>query len=125
MTYPLSASFCTRFNVPKPSLPYFIRNQLTVHSHHPPALTVGSCGLNPDSAYERQSKHPLERCLLHPPLSGSKGPHTVRLRIAGAVRVEDNQNAQLAAVHVLEATPSAPCALPTNVTILAKFYDPL
>lgn len=125
MTYPLSASFCETFGVPKAPLPYFKGQRFTVRSHDPPSPTVGSCALNPHTAYERESIHPLERCLLHPPLPGSYGPHTLHLRIAEIVRVGDNQSAQLVTVQVSEVTPTTPRGLPRDLLLIAKFYDPL
>lgn len=125
MTYPLSDSFCAKFHIPKPPLPYFTGQQLVVRSHSPPSPTVGSCSLNPNTAYERESKHPLERCLLHPPLPGSDRPHTVLMEITGTIRVGDNQSAQLAAVQVLNVTPTTTHGLLTNQTLVVKLYDPL
>lgn len=125
MTYPLSDSFCMKFNIPKPPLPYLTGQRLTVHSHYPPLPTVGRCALSPSSADERESKHPLERCLFHQPLPGSGGIHTVSFRITGAVKIGDKQNAQLATVQILEVTPNTPHSPPTDLILLAKLYDPL
>ena len=102
MTYPLSADFCAKFNITTPPLPYVKGQRLIVRSHYPPSPNVGSCTLSPNTAYERESNHPLERCLLHPPLPGSDGLHTLQLRIVETIRVGDNQSAQLAAVQVLD-----------------------
>lgn len=98
---------------------------MVVRSHSPPSPTVGSCSLNPNTAYERESKHPLERCLLHPPLPGSDRPHTVLMELTGTIRIGDNQSAQLAAVQVLNVTPTTTHGLLTNQTLVAKLYDPL
>lgn len=105
MTYQLSPSFCSRFNIRKPPLPYLPGEQLTVRSHSAPPPARQRCGLNPDTVYERERKNPLERCLLHPPLPGSDGRQVVRLRISEAIRVGDSQNAQLGAVQILDVKP--------------------
>lgn len=125
MTYPLSASFCAKFHSPKPPLPYLTGQKLVLRSHTPPSPTVGSCALNPITANERESKHPLERCLLHPPLPGSDRRHAVLMEITATIRVGDDQCAQLAAVQVLNVTPTTIHGLPTNQTLVAKLYDPL
>lgn len=125
MTYPLSASFCAKFHSPKPPLLYLTGQKLVLRSYTLPSPTVGSCALNPITANERESKHPLERCLLHPPLPGSDRRHAVLMEITATIRVGDNQCAQLAAVQVLNVTPTTIHGLPTNQTLVAKLYDPL
>lgn len=47
------------------------------------------------------------------------------MKITRTVRVGDNQIAQLAAVQVLKVTHTTTHGLPTNLTLIAKFYDPL
>ncbi|EER36676.1 conserved hypothetical protein [Histoplasma capsulatum H143] len=125
MTYPLSESFCTRFHCSKPPLPYLTGSKFTVVSHNPPKPTTGSCALVGDAVGERESIHPLDRCLRHPPLPGSNGQTKVDLKIVETVRTGDNRNAQLVAVRVVNvgSRPSVP--LPTDMNILAKIYDPL
>ncbi|KAK9491679.1 hypothetical protein V1508DRAFT_463020 [Lipomyces doorenjongii] len=110
MAYSLSDSFCTKFNISKPILPYYPGQQFTVVSHDPPEPAKGSCALNIHAAQERESKRPLERCILHPPLPGSVGPTTVYLKILETVRLGDNQSAQIAKVQVIT---------------LSHFYDSL
>ncbi|KAK9235011.1 hypothetical protein V1525DRAFT_411229 [Lipomyces kononenkoae] len=112
MTYPLSDSFCTRFKIPKLFLPYYPGQQFTVVSHDPPEPTTYI-------TRERESKHPLERCILHPPLPGSIGATTVYLRIVESVRLGDNYNAQVAKVQVECVIPHESSSPPQ------KFYDPL
>lgn len=47
------------------------------------------------------------------------------MEISGTIRVGDNHYAQLAAVQVLNVTPTTTHGLQTNQTLVAKFYDPL
>lgn len=65
--------------------------------------------------------HPLERCLLHPPLAGITGSQILRLEILEAMRLGDNHSAQLGIVRV------SGCASPSPLPdlLVAKFYDPL
>lgn len=121
----MSTSFCAKFDIPKPPLSYLTGRRLVVRSHYPPWPTISGCALNPDTAYERESKHLLERCLLQPPLPGLDGLHIVHREITGTVRIGDNQSAQLAAVQVLKVTPTTTYGLPTNLTLVAKLYDSL
>jgi hypothetical protein len=125
MTYQLSTSFCSRFNIRKPPLPYFLGEQLIVRSHSPLAPMCQRCGLNPDTACERESKDPLEHCLLHSPLPGSDEQQIARLRVSEQIRVRDCQNAQLVAIRTLDVKPLTAEGPPQNATLLAKFYDPL
>lgn len=125
MTYPLSDSFGMKFNISKPTLPYLWGQQYTIHSHNPPPPTAKRCALSPSSIYERETKHPLDRCLLHQPLPGSSGRHTVIIRIAEAVRTGDKEPAQLVKVQIQEAKPGTPHGPPTDSILVAKFYDPL
>ncbi|KAK9239598.1 hypothetical protein V1525DRAFT_397871 [Lipomyces kononenkoae] len=125
MTYPLSDSFCTRFKIPKPFLPYYPGQQFTVVSHDPPEPTTYRCNLNIHTARERESKHPLERCILHPPLPGSIGVTTVYLRIVESVRLGDNHSAQVAKVQVERVIPHESSSPPVDTPLIAKFYDPL
>ncbi|EER43150.1 conserved hypothetical protein [Histoplasma capsulatum var. duboisii H88] len=125
MTYPLSDNFCSRFNCSKPDLPYVVGAVFAVRSHNPPSPTSTSydCSLTSEAAYERESMHPLDRCIKHPPLAGSDGPTTAELKIDGAVRIGDNHSAQLVTVQILHTSP--PKMLPTDTNLLAKIYDPL
>ncbi|KLJ13360.1 hypothetical protein EMPG_11698 [Blastomyces silverae] len=125
MTYSLSDSFCSKFNCSKPDLPYIVGRVFTVRSHHPlpPTSTIYDCSLTSETAYERESMHPLDRCIKHPPPAGSDGPATAELKIVGTVRIGDNHSAQLVTVQVLHTTP--PNVLPTDTNLLAKIYDPL
>jgi serine/threonine protein kinase len=68
--------------------------------------------------------HALDRCLRHPPLGGSDGIITVDLEIVGAVRVGDNQSAQLVSVRV-KRSDTCINSLPSDTNIVAKIYDPL
>src|SRR2546430_15365287 len=125
MTHQLSESYCTRFNIPKPPLPYFSGQEFWIRPHDPPAPTTASLSLKFDAARERESKHPLERCLLHPPLQGSTGSTTMCLKILGTVRAGDGHNAQLVTVQAAHIEPRMINAPPSNVQLIAKFYDPL
>ncbi|KAK9242128.1 hypothetical protein V1506DRAFT_107766 [Lipomyces tetrasporus] len=125
MAYSLSDSFCTKFNISKPFLPYYPGQQFTVVSHDPPEPTKGSCALNIHTARERESKHPVERCILHPPLPGSVGTTTVYLKILEPVRLGDNHSTQIAKVQVDRVIPHESNSPPVDTPLIAKFYDPL
>ncbi|KAK9258489.1 hypothetical protein V1519DRAFT_469957 [Lipomyces tetrasporus] len=88
MTYPLSDSFCTKFNISKPFLPYFPGQQLTIVSYDPPEPSIGS----------------WSRSILSP-LPGSIGTTTVYLKIIEPVRLGDNHNAQIAKVQADRVIP--------------------
>ncbi|EGC46709.1 predicted protein [Histoplasma capsulatum var. duboisii H88] len=100
MTYPLSASFCSRFNISKPPLPYASGRQFTVRSHNPLAPMRWSCALDPDTVHEREWKHPLE-------YSGT------------------TKTLNWVPVHVSDARPLTTQGAPENATLMAKFYAPL
>ncbi|KAK9428173.1 hypothetical protein V1505DRAFT_402085 [Lipomyces doorenjongii] len=129
MAYSLSDSFCTKFNISKPFLPYYPGQQFTVVSHDPPEPMTGSCALNIHTARERVSKHPLERCILHPPLPGSVGTTTVYLKILEPVRLGDNQSAQIAKVQLDRVIPhesnSPPAAAYKALSVLQGSTIPI
>src|ERR1700761_6457082 len=66
----LTKSYNTRFNVPKPDFPYVIGKRLHVRFHVPPPPMKSDCHLGFHAARERESIDPVQRCLLHPPLTG-------------------------------------------------------
>src|SRR6266487_4090033 len=115
MTYPLSESYCTRFNKPKPPIPYFPGQELWIRPHDPPAPTTGSLALKFDGARERESKHPLERCFLRPPLSGSTGTTTMLLKILETVRAGDGHSAQVLTVQAFQIDPMMTNPPPSEV----------
>ncbi len=120
--YSLSDSYCERTGASKPSFPYLVGGHLTLRSHQPPAPTTGSRSLTPELARERESVHPLDRCLRHPPLQGKDGLDTVEVQITGAIRAADNHSAQVVAIRV----QSSSCdQLPRDSDLVAKIYDPL
>ncbi|EEQ33642.1 hypothetical protein McanMca71_004590 [Microsporum canis] len=126
--YEIKESYCTRFNIGKPPLPYFVGKEFTVRSHIPPALVrkyYEGFSLEPDGRLERCQKHPLERCLLHPPSPGHAGDQVVRFRISREVRFGDKHRSQIAAVDILDVKPTKDQGPHPNMTLIAKFYDPL
>lgn len=120
--YPLSDNYCQRTNTSKPEFPYLRDRILTLRSHHPPAPTTSPVHLNPKIVRERESVHPLARCLLHPPLPGQDGKVTVNLQITGPIRAGDNHSAQLVTVRVQSSSSDD---LPRDQDLVAKIYDPL
>ncbi|KAI9781090.1 MAG: hypothetical protein M1816_002561 [Peltula sp. TS41687] len=124
---PFGESYCTKTGEPKPPLPYFPGQYILIRPHESPLPIHSSCSLTPVSALERQQLHPLERCLLHPPLPGSIGSGTIQLRILQSVRVGDGHNAQLMRVQAAGSREDSntPYFLPSGVDLMAKFYDPL
>ncbi|EGC44977.1 conserved hypothetical protein [Histoplasma capsulatum var. duboisii H88] len=125
MTYQLSASYCARYNESKPPLPYFPGQEFCIHPHTPPAPTTGEVMLSYEDHRERESMHPVDRCILHPPLPGLTGKGTIRLKIVEPVRIGDQQSAQLVTVHMVDKTPDISDLIPTDKHLVAKFYDPL
>ncbi|KAK9234073.1 hypothetical protein V1525DRAFT_452899 [Lipomyces kononenkoae] len=99
MAYSLSDSFCTKFNVFKPFLPYYPGQQFTVVSHDPPEPTKGSCALNIHTARE------------------GIGTTAVYLKILEPVRLGDN--------HMDRVIPHESNSPPVDTPLIAKFYDPL
>ena len=117
--YPISDSYCT---TTKPEFPYLTGRHLSLRSHQPPPPTTISVYLNPKTAHERESLHPLARCLRHPPLPGKDGQVTAKLQIIRPIRAGDNHNAQLIAVRVQSSSSDN---LPRETDLVAKIYDPL
>ncbi|KGY15826.1 hypothetical protein PABG_11062 [Paracoccidioides brasiliensis Pb03] len=74
---------------------------------------------------ERESTHPVDRCMLHPPLPGLTGKGTIRLKVGGPVRTGDQHSAQLGTVHMVDKTPEISDSIPTDKYPVAKLYDPL
>ena len=113
--FSLTKSYNTRFNVPKPEFPYTVGKHLRVRSHVPPQPTKSDCRLEFQAARERESIDAVQRCLLHPPLSGMFTSGVAELEIVRLVRAGDQHGAQLLAVR----------DIPSDTDLLAKFYDPL
>ncbi|ODH50720.1 hypothetical protein GX48_03228 [Paracoccidioides brasiliensis] len=74
---------------------------------------------------ERESTHPVDRCILHPPLPGLTGKGTIRLKVDGPVRTGDQHSAQLVTVHMVDKAPEISDSIPTDKYLVAKLYDPL
>ncbi|ODH45038.1 hypothetical protein ACO22_00430 [Paracoccidioides brasiliensis] len=74
---------------------------------------------------ERESTHPVDRCILHLPLPGLTGKGTIRLKVDGPVRTGDQHSAQLVTVHMVDKTPEISDSIPTDKYLVAKLYDPL
>ena len=120
--YPFSQSYCKRTNTSKPNLPYLAGSRLTLRSHQPPTPTTADRSLGPESARERETIHPLVRCLRHPPLPGKDGQVTAELQIIRPIRVEDNHSAQVVIIRVQSSSSDI---LPRDIDLVAKIYDPL
>ncbi|KAK9362912.1 hypothetical protein V1504DRAFT_438149 [Lipomyces starkeyi] len=99
--------------------------ELSIRSHDPAAPAVGHCDLTRDGAWEREWKHPLEPCILHPPRPGSFGTATVDLKIVDIVRAGDQRSSQLVTVQVVNVDPPGSSLPLSNITLMAKIYDPL
>ena len=107
----------------KPEIPYTPGKQLLVRSHEPSVPTrLINCSNLYESARERERVHPLDRCLLHPPMEGRLGQTQLDLRINRLIRVGDNKRAQVVVVQVQSSTSSN---LPKGIILVAKIYDPL
>ncbi|KAJ8103043.1 hypothetical protein POJ06DRAFT_280225 [Lipomyces tetrasporus] len=96
MTYPISDSYCSRYNESKPPLPYITDR-------------------------ERESIHPLERCLIHPPASGVTGHNTSLVKIVEPVRTEDRHNAKLVTIRTEYVPPELANASLQTVILSPKF----
>ncbi|RDL34546.1 uncharacterized protein BP5553_07674 [Venustampulla echinocandica] len=126
MTYSISDSYNTRFNIPKPDFPFTVGKQLQVRPHIPPPPPRNrfSAFLENDRRHERDFIDPVQRCLLHPPVLGPRGgldSGVTELEIVRLVRAGDGHAAQLLAVRVLTSTNG----LLPDMNLLAKLYDPL
>lgn len=119
--YALSDSYCQRTNSSKPDLPYIVGRHLSLRSHQPPAPTSNAV-INFETARERESVHPVARCLRNPPLPGNDGQITAEVQIVRTIRAEDKHSAQVVTVRV---KPSTSHKLPTDTDLVAKIYDPL
>jgi serine/threonine protein kinase len=95
---------------------------LALLSHHLPAPTTFRCFLDFEAARERESVHPLARCLRHPPLPGIDGEDTAELQIVRPIRAEDNHSAEVVAVRVQSSSSNN---LPRDADLVAKIDDPL
>ncbi|OJD24151.1 hypothetical protein ACJ73_04486 [Blastomyces percursus] len=105
--YPLSDSFCSKFNCSKPDLHYTVGRVFAVRSR--PELHM-------------KSMHPLDRFIKHLPLAGSYRPSTAELKIVEIVRIGDNHSARSVTVQVcILLTPNM---LPAQTNLLAHIYDP-
>ena len=120
--YSISDSYCERTGASKPSLPYLAGRHLALRSHHPPVPTTGSRLLTFQLARERESIHPLDRCLRHPPLQGKDGQDTAEVQITRAIRAENNHCAQVVSIRVQSSSSDQ---LPKDRDLVAKIYDPL
>ncbi|KAG5294647.1 PKc-like superfamily domain-containing protein [Histoplasma ohiense] len=125
MTYQLSASYCARYNQSKPPLPYFLGQEFRIHPHTPPSPATGEVVLSYEGHRERETTHPVDRCILHPPLPGLTGKGTIRLKVVGHVRIGDQHSAQLVTVHLVDKTLDISDSIPTDKYLVAKLYDPL
>ncbi|PLN84089.1 hypothetical protein BDW42DRAFT_183850 [Aspergillus taichungensis] len=97
---------------PKPEIQYAMGRKFTIQSHIAPAptrVTRGCCLNGIQEREETLASNPVERCLRHPPLAGSRDSSEIDLEIHDLIRVGDGHNAQLLLVDKL----------------VAKVYDPL
>ncbi len=125
MTDALSPDYCTKFNKPKPPLPYIVGQEFWIRPHTPPPPMHGDRDLSYEGFIERETKHPLERCLLHPPLPGLTEGALIGVKVVEEVRVGDGHSAQLVTVKIIDVPPQASILLQQNMILVAKFYDPL
>ncbi|OJD12221.1 hypothetical protein AJ78_07146 [Emergomyces pasteurianus Ep9510] len=125
MTYQLSASYCARYIKFKPPLPYSPGQEFCIHPHTSPAPATGEVILSYEGRRERETMHPVDRCILHPPLPGLTGKGTIRLKVATPVRIGDQHSSQLVTVRVVDKTPDISDSIPIDKYLVAKLYDPL
>ncbi|GAD96612.1 conserved hypothetical protein [Paecilomyces variotii No. 5] len=108
--------------------PYVQGQQFTVRSHIPPPptpLKPGCCLESDSGRLEREKLHPVDRCLLHPPLPGSDGVLKVDFKITRPLRVGSNHHrTQLVVVNIVKTHVPAK-DLHEGKTLVAKVYDPL
>ncbi|KAK9235325.1 hypothetical protein V1525DRAFT_421429 [Lipomyces kononenkoae] len=76
-------------------------------------------------ARERESIHPLERCLIHPPTSGITGHNSILVKVVEPVRTGDRHNAQVVTIRTEYVPTELTHAIPTDSYFVAKIYDPL
>src|SRR5437762_12616468 len=116
------------------AFPYNPGQRLTIRPHDPPEpikrRSIGREGLT-----KIQSKSPLERCLLYPPLEGGlTGTTTVSLTILESVRVGDGHRSQVVIVEASSDSNEISTynnevstdnnEIPGGIRLIAKFYDP-
>lgn len=87
-------------------------------------MTSGCCLSDEAAELERKQLHPVERCLRHPPLSGSDGSSSIDLEIDAPLRVGDEHNSQVVLVRILKSDPRLD-GLTKDTRLVAKIYDPL
>lgn len=108
--------------------PYVKGQQFTVRSHVPPPPTPlkrGCCLESDAGRLEREKLHPIDRCLLHPPLPGSDGLLKVDFKIIHPICVGSNHHhAQVVVVNIVKTHIPAK-GLNKGKTLVAKIYDPL
>jgi hypothetical protein len=110
---------------PAPPVPYSQGQRFTVRSHNPPLPPPkkdGACQLSKQAKVERLELSPLNRCLLHPPATGSPGTSTVEFEISRPLKAGNDHKAQVVVVNILRVDSEA---LNGVTTAVAKFYDPL
>lgn len=114
-------------------MPYTKGWTFKVHSHIPPPPTpvFRSCSSNDEiGRKEYEEIHPVERCLLRPPLRGQKrfNPSTVKLEIDDTLHSGEEKNAQVVVINVLNVSLTALLVeqeLNNQKLFVAKIYDPL
>ncbi|KAK9257399.1 hypothetical protein V1507DRAFT_431771 [Lipomyces tetrasporus] len=120
----LTASFASCPMIPTApdttSLSHLYRT-LLIGSHNPPPPTWTDTSLTFELARERESIHPLERCLIHPPASGVTGHNTSLVKIVEPVRTEDRHNAKLVTIRTEYVPPELANASLQTVILSPKF----
>ncbi|KAK9248789.1 hypothetical protein V1506DRAFT_564232 [Lipomyces tetrasporus] len=105
----LTASFASCPNTT--SLSHLYRT-LLIGSHNPPPPTWTDTSLTYELARERESIHPLERCLIHPP---------ALVKIVEPVRTGDRHNAKLVTIRTEYVPPELANASLQTVILSPKF----
>lgn len=106
--------------------PYFIHATLTIQSHTPPPPLDKSVFSREENRLPRGKYDQLpslaEIWPNYPPLPGTDGSRFLSIQLTEAIQTGQGKRSQVYAVRCTDSND--PLGLPTNHTIVAKFYDP-
>ncbi|KAL3261939.1 hypothetical protein ABHI18_003301 [Aspergillus niger] len=106
--------------------PYFIHATLTIQSHTPPPPLDKSVFSREENRLPRDKYDQLpslaEIWPNYPPLPGTDGSRFLNIQLTEAIQTGQGKRSQVYAVRCTDSND--PLGLPTNHTIVAKFYDP-
>lgn len=119
-----SRSFAQRTGATKPPLPYPEGEQMLLRAHraHEPS---GNICLTKDGCVERETVHPVERCIAHQPAPGTFKPGSVVFEIQQLLRTGDGETAQILIGNAIKVDAILKLGNIEQRQVVAKVYDPL